>query len=33
MDCYFKEAEQLIKDCGYEEQYILTKNGFVPVPL
>lgn len=33
MDCYFEEAKQLLKQCGYTQQHILTKDGFVPVPL
>ncbi len=33
MDCHFAEAKQLLRDCGYKEHYILTKEGFVPVPL
>ncbi len=33
MDCYFAEAAELLKSCGYREKHILTKEGFVPVPL
>ena len=33
MDHYFEEAKQLLRDCGYKEFYILTKQGFVPAPL
>ena len=33
IDCYFKEAEELLKSCGYKERHILTKEGFVPVSL
>ena len=33
MDCYFEEAKQLLRDCGYTERHILTKDGFIPVPL
>ena len=33
MDYYFAEAKQLLKNCGYQEMHILTKDGFVPVPL
>ena len=33
MSCYFEESKELLKSCGYEEFYILTKNGFTPVPL
>ncbi len=33
MDCYFDEAKELLKSCGYTHHHILTKEGFVPVPL
>lgn len=33
MDCWFTEAEELLRACGYKERHILTKEGFVPVPL
>ncbi len=33
MDFHFAEAKQLLRDCGYEEFYILTKEGFAPAPL
>ena len=33
MDCYYPEAKQLLREHGFEEHYILTKQGFVPVPL
>ena len=33
MDCYFTEAAELLKSCGYKEKHILTKDGFIPVPL
>lgn len=33
MDYGFREAAELLKACGYTERYILTKNGFIPVPL
>jgi len=33
MDFHFAEAKQLLRDCGYTEYFILTKEGFVPVPL
>lgn len=29
LDCGFKEAEELLKECGFKEKYILTDNGFV----
>lgn len=33
MDCYFEEAKALLRECGYTHRHILTKEGFVPVPL
>ncbi len=33
MDCWFKEAADFLKACGYTEKHILTKDGFIPVPL
>ena len=33
MDCWFKEAEELLRSCGYTERHILTKDGFIPLPL
>lgn len=33
MDCHFEESKALLRECGYTERYILTKEGFVPVPL
>ena len=33
LDCGFDVATQLLKDCGFEEKYILTKEGFRAVPL
>lgn len=33
MDCAFAQAKELLRSCGYTERYILTKDGFVPVPL
>ncbi len=33
MTCHFEESKQLLRDCGYTEYFILTKNGFVPVSL
>lgn len=33
LTCHFHEAAQLLYDCGCREQYILTQEGFVPVPL
>lgn len=31
--CHFEQSKQLLRDCGYTEYHILTKDGFVPVPL
>lgn len=31
--CGLKEAEELLKNHGFKEKYILTKSGFVPVEL
>ncbi len=33
LDCHFAQAAELLKSCGYKEKYILTKDGFIPVPL
>lgn len=33
MDFCFDEATELLKHCGYKEKFILTKDGFIPVPL
>lgn len=33
VDCYFDEAEELLKECGFREQYVLKKEGFVPIEL
>ena len=33
LDCYFKESEELLKACGFREKYVLTKEGFLAVPL
>lgn len=33
LDCYYPEAAQLLKNCGFDEQYILTENGFVSAPI
>lgn len=33
LDCHFKESEALLKKCGFNEVYILTKNGFKPVEI
>ncbi len=33
IDCYYKEAEQLLLSVGFKEYYILTDSGFKPVKL
>lgn len=33
LDCYFKEATELLKSCGYKEKYVLTESGFTAVTL
>jgi histidinol-phosphatase (PHP family) len=33
MDAFFEESKALLRECGYTERQILTKDGFVPVPL
>ena len=33
LDCGFDTAAQLLKDCGFAEKYILTRDGFRAVPL
>lgn len=33
VDCYFTESAELLKSCGFREQYVLKKEGFVPVEL
>ncbi len=33
LDCYFAEAEELLKAQGFKEHYILTDSGFVPMEL
>ena len=33
LDCHFREAEQLLWECGYREKFVLTKDGFAPVAL
>ena len=33
MDCQYEEASALLQSCGFTHSYILTKDGFVPVPL
>lgn len=33
MDCHFEESKELLRSCGYTQRQILTKDGFIPVPL
>lgn len=33
LDCGFQEAEELLRECGFREKYILTKDGFEAVPI
>lgn len=33
LDCHFKEAAELLSECGFKEKYILTKSGFKAVGL
>lgn len=33
LTCYFKEATERIKACGFEEIYVLKKGGFEPISL
>jgi len=33
LDCYFKEAIELIRSCGFNEVLKLTKNGFEPIKI
>lgn len=33
LNCYFNEAEELLKSQGFKEHYILTDSGFVPMEL
>ena len=33
MDFRFEECKELLRSCGYTERHILTKDGFIPVPL
>lgn len=33
LDCGFDDAVELLKNCGFNERYILTKNGFKAVSL
>lgn len=33
MSCHFEKSKALLRECGYTERHILTKDGFTPVPL
>lgn len=33
LDCHFEQSRELLKECGYKERYILTKNGFTAVEI
>jgi histidinol-phosphatase (PHP family) len=33
LDCGYELAAELLKECGYKEHYVLTKEGFAPQPL
>ena len=33
LDCAFDLAERMLRECGFTERYVLTKNGFKAVPL
>ena len=33
LDCHYRESVDLLREAGFEERYILTKNGFVPIAL
>ena len=33
LDCFYDEAEELLKACGFRERFYLTTQGFVPVAL
>ena len=33
LDCHFEESRKLLSECGFNERYILTKNGFKAVAL
>ena len=33
LDANFEDAEELLRECGFKEKYILTNDGFVPVKL
>ncbi len=33
LDCYFEESEELLKKCGFNEIYVLTEDGFIPMEI
>lgn len=33
LDYGYSQAVELLKECGFKEQFVLTKNGFVPLEL
>ena len=33
LDCHYAESIALLREAGFTERYILTQNGFIPVPL
>ena len=33
MDAWMEEGKEFLRSCGYTERHILTKEGFIPVPL
>jgi histidinol-phosphatase (PHP family) len=33
LDCGFDEARRLLRDCGYNETFILTDSGFEPIKI
>ncbi len=33
LGCYFNEAQELLRSCGYTESYVLKPGGFTPIPL
>lgn len=33
MDFWFEEGKEFLRACGYTQRHILTKDGFIPVPL
>ena len=33
LDCQFAESAELLKECGFQEKFVLTEEGFVPTQL